>query len=199
MLVIGILGGIASGKSLVTDFLAQQGAATIDADAIGHSVLTDPAILVEIRQQFGDQVFTASGEVDRTRMAAIVFTETEQGKAALAKLEAITHPPIRLELTHQIEQLRREGSVKAVVLDAPLLVKAGWDTLCDQILFVDAPQEQRLQRALTRNWTEKQWAAREAAQTPIDLKRRMADHVVDNSSSKQHTYNQLEQFWNQIG
>ncbi len=198
MLVIGILGGVASGKSLVTEFLAGKGAAFIDADTIGHGVLADPSTQVEIQNEFGDQVFASSGEVDRAALAAIVFSQTEEGRAALAELESITHPKIGAEVARQIEQLRSEGNVQVVVLDAPIMVRAGWHALCDRILFVDAPPEQRLERALTRNWTAQQWEDREASQTPLEIKRKLADEVVDNSSSKQHVYDQLEHFWNKI-
>ena len=90
------------------------------------------------------------------------------------------------------------AGVKVAVLDAPLILEAGWDKLCEKLVFVDAPPEVRLARALARGWNEEDFAARQAAQESLDLKRRRADVIIDNSGSPQRTEAQVEHFWHSL-
>ena len=116
MKIIGLTGGIGSGKSTVSRFLAQLGAVVIDADKAGHEVLRNPEIRDEIVSAFGEQVLAHGGGIDRGRLGEAVFGNTE----ALERLNDITHPGIRRIVESRIEELRRQG-VKVVVLEAPLL------------------------------------------------------------------------------
>ena len=194
MKVIGIVGGIASGKSLVTESLRELGACVLDADRIGHEVLREGEVRTAVRNRWGDAVFDADGEVDRRAVARIVFTKSPAGKRELAFLEALVHPWIGQRLQEQIRELAEQGC-PAVVLDAALMIKAGWDRYCDFVIFVDTPKEQRLERARTRGWSEEEFDAREDAQESLDRKRNRADLVIDNAGSPQRTVAQVQRLW----
>ena len=197
MIVIGILGGVASGKSAVSDRLRTLGAVVLDADRLGHEVLREPEVKEVLRRRWGETVFDAAGEVDRRKVAEIVFAATPQGEEELAFLEQLTHPRIGQRLRTQLEELNLAGA-RAAVLDAPVMLKAGWDRMCDCILFVDTPRQVRLARARQRGWTEAGFAAREAAQEPVEMKRSRAGTIIDNSSSWDHLYEQVDRFWRSV-
>ncbi len=197
MLIIGLLGGVASGKSLVARQFGEMGAGVLDADRAGHEVLRLPDVEDEIRNHWGERVFGDDGHVDRARLAAIVFDPSPEGGTARKRLEQITHPRIAQLLSADAEALAAQG-FRAVVLDAPLLFEAGWDRLCGTLVFVDAPGPVRLRRALARGWTEQQFAAREAAQETLDLKRQRADYAIDNSGPPEATFAQVERVWRSL-
>ena len=194
MHVIGIIGGVASGKSTIAKRLGQLGAVVLDADAVGHEVLRNEEVKAALRKRFGDGVFNTAGEIDRSAVARIVFAGDATGEQALADLEAIVHPKIGERLAEKIAALQ-EDSTKAVVLDAALLLKSGWNRLCDTIIFVDVPREQRLARAATRGWSPEELDSRDARQTPIEQKRAAADVVIDNSGELADTLAQVDRFW----
>lgn len=195
MFVIGILGGVASGKSLVTQQLQQLGAATLDADKIGHEVLKEADVKQALRARWGDNIFGDDGEVQRSALAKIVFAPPPDGPRSLRELEQITHPRISARLQTQLAAWRKTSSLPAVVLDAPVLLKAGWNQLCDQILFVEATEEQRRARAATRGWSAADFAAREAAQESLAEKRRHATQVIDNTGTPEQTGEQVVRYW----
>jgi dephospho-CoA kinase len=194
MKVIGILGGVASGKSFVTRSLADLGAGVLDADRAGHDVLCLPEVEQAVRQRWGDGVFGADGRVDRSRLAGIVFGNSATAEKERECLEQLLHPEIGRRLKQEAGQVAAAGC-RAAVLDAPLLLEAGWDRLCNWLVFVDAPRPLRLARALKRGWSETDFAAREGVQESLDLKRTRADVIVDNSGSPDETRAQVEQFW----
>jgi dephospho-CoA kinase len=196
MIVIGIAGGIASGKSLVAKQLSQLGAVVLDADRVGHQVLREPEVIREIRDYFGDDVFGADGQVDRRRMASVVF-EGADAQQHLLRLEQITHPRIRTILIEQIQRLSQED-VPAVVLDAPVMFKSDWSRFCDVILFVDVPLSIRQQRCLERGWSVDELRRREGAQLDLAEKRKRSNFTIDNSNSAEETFSQLKRIWNQI-
>ena len=196
MVVIGIAGGIASGKSLVAGILQQFGAANIDVDRIGHEVLHESEVKQAIRKRWSEDVFDSNGNVSRPTLAKIVF-DPSHGPQDLEHLERITHPVIGQHLRQRINEISQAGEHPAVVLDAPVMFKAGWDKECDAILFVDVPLETRRRRAAERGWSDEQFAAREAAQEPVDWKRSRADYVVRNSGTVEDTESQVREFWSQ--
>jgi dephospho-CoA kinase len=162
MILIGILGGVASGKSAVCNCLRSLGAAVLDADRVGHAVLREAEVKRAIHHRWGGKVFDAAGEIDRPAVAQIVFAATPESKTELTFLEQLTHPRIGQRLQAQLAELNREGA-RAAVLDAPVMLKAGWDRMCQRIMFVDTPRCLRLERARQRGWTEADFEAREAA------------------------------------
>ena len=195
MKVFGLVGGVASGKSLVADCFRELGALVLDGDQAGHAVLTEPAVTEQLRSRWGDVVLNADGSTNRRAVAKIVFSP--EGAADLKWLESISHPRIAAQFRRAIQAARDEGKVKAVVLDAALLFDGGWDKLCDVVLFVSVPREIRLARAKSRGWSEADLLAREARQLPLDEKRHRSGYVIDNSGTPDETRVQVQEFWRQ--
>lgn len=192
MLVIGLAGGVASGKSLVASCFQHFGATLIDADYIGHEVLRDPSVIAAVQSQWGQDVLR-DGEIDRSVLARIVFDSNSQNSNQLERLEQITHPGIGLKIRERLAQL--ESETMAVVLDAPVMFKAGWDRMCDKIVFVDSDTSLRRLRACQRGWDADELTRREARQTSIAEKRSRSTDIIDNSKSKQETYIQARNLW----
>jgi dephospho-CoA kinase len=197
MKTLGLLGGIASGKTVVARELQKLGGVVLDADRAGHEVLLLPHVKTAARARWGDSIFNSDGEIVRKALAAIVFARTDAGENELHYLEQLTHPEIGRRLQDELNLLTSRG-VQVAVLDAPVMLKAGWDRFCDQIWFIDAPRELRLKRAQERGWTEEEFTAREMAQEPVERKRELADFVVDNSSTMEYTQQQIERLWHAL-
>ena len=197
MRIVGVVGGIASGKTMVATELERLGAVVLNADRAGHAVLDEQAVRQALIERWGRGVLTPDGTVDRQAVARIVFAASPAGPKELEFLEVLTHPRIRILLERQISQLAKRGT-RVAVLDAPVMLKAKWDQLCDQIVFVDAPREVRVARGLARGWSEAEFDCREAAQTPLDVKRVRAERVVDNSGSATAMRRQVEQLWREL-
>jgi len=193
MLINGLAGGIASGKSFVAACFKQLGAGLIDADKVGHEVLDQLDVQTLLIDRWGAEV-VVDQTVDRRRLAGIVFDPKDDGKQ-LRELEEITHPRIRQRIESQIEELREAGRFPAVVLDAPIMFRAGWDKMCDQIVFVDAPIHVRQQRAATRGWKEGDLERRESRQVAVEEKRELSTCVVDNACGEQQTRSQVSSLW----
>lgn len=181
MEVIGLAGGVASGKSTVAKLFEELGAVRLDADRIGHEVLRAADVKTILRQKFGHDIFDAAGEVDRKKLAALVFGDDQTSRNHLLTLEAISHPRISQRLLSELDSLRQSGAV-AAVLDAAIMFKAGWDRFCTRIVFIRVPREIRLARALQRGWAASELDARERNQTPLDEKERKATDLLENSS-----------------
>ena len=197
MHLIGLLGGVASGKSFVARQLAAWGAGVLDADRAAHEVLREPATEEAARARWGERVFGPDGRIDRSKLAQVVFSPLPEGAKERAYLEELIHPEVGRRLRAEAGRLAERGTL-AAVLDAPLLLEAGWDNLCSSLLFVDAPRSVRVARALARGWTEEDFSAREGAQESLDSKRMRADVIVDNSGTPEETRAQLERFWHSL-
>lgn len=193
MIVIGIIGGIASGKSFVAKIFEGFGALRIDADRIGHQVLTEKQTIQGIKEIWGDRVFDSSGNVNRSELAKIVF----ECNSELQKLEQITHP--RIESLIQQTLNRAEPSYPAAVIDAPVMIKAGWHRHCDKLVFIDCPREIRLTRAMERGWTQEMFDQRENSQTTLAAKKALATDIVQNPHDSDLIRPQLHELWNQWG
>ena len=197
MRILGLVGGVASGKSFVAECFRALGAAVLDGDKTGHAVLREPAIIDAIRQRWGDGVLDPDGHVNRSAVAKIVFTPGN--KAEKAFLEQLTHPRIEARLQRQMEQLRTSSDPpQAVVIDAALLFEGGWDKLCDKVIFVDAPRDLRLERAVARGWSAEQFAAREASQLPLDEKRNRSHIVIRNARTRENVREVVRLTWEEL-
>lgn len=195
--VVGLIGDIGAGKSVAARMLAERGAEVIDADAVGHELLTDPAIRTRIVDRFGPGVLeTADGDtrghdpaINRRALGAIVFADP----AALRDLEAILHPAMRERFCREIDRVASESRAQCVVLDAAVLLEAGWHDLCDHVVYIDAPRDERLRRvAAARGWTASMLEARERSQWPADLKRRRANWILSNDGDLDRLDRELE-------
>ena len=136
-------------------------------------------------------------------VAKRVFAKGEEAAEELAWWESCTHPRITQLLKNRLaelaEQERTSGEEIVVVLDAPVMFKAGWDKLCDHLVFIDTPEDMRMDRALKRkDWDEQQFRDREASQLKIEEKMKLASYVVDNSGSLIKTYEQVQSFWDSL-
>jgi dephospho-CoA kinase len=196
MLTIGLAGGVASGKSFVAGKFQSLGAQVIDADSLGHKVLFEAEVVDDIVQAFGAGMLGDDRQLNRERIAEVVFGQDLESRENLRVLEQIVHPKITNLIVSNMEKLRAEN-VLAVILDAPVMFKTGWDEFCDKIVFVQASYEVRLERALKRGWTQEHFALREASQTPIEVKRQRATDVIDNEieRSKESTEQQIVRLW----
>jgi dephospho-CoA kinase len=196
MKIIGLVGGVASGKSLVANMLVELGAVHLDADRTGHAVLAEDADIREaLIDRWGHAILSPNGQVDRSAVAGKVFGTTPTAADERKFLEDLLHPRIRERLNKTRDNAVAAGK-PAIILDAPLLLEADWGSLCDIILMVDAPQDLRLKRALSRGWTEAEFHQREAAQWPAEEKRRHADAVIANDGSVDDLRRRVHEFWN---
>jgi dephospho-CoA kinase len=193
MRIIGIVGGVASGKSMVAQQFARLGAGVLDADQVGHEVLRLPHVETAARQRWGNAVFGPNGQIDRQRLADIVFAQGPDAEKERKYLEELTHPEIARLVWRRASSLA--AGDKIVVLDAALLLETGWDQWCEKIVFVETPQEMRLARAKARGWSKDDFAAREGVQESLERKRARADVRIDNSGSLERMQAQVEQFW----
>lgn len=198
MIVIGLIGGVASGKSFAADCFEQLGAVRLDGDVAGHRVLEEPEVMDQARQRWGEAIFDVQGRIDRSRLARIVFGPSPEAVEELAFLESLSHPRIGNFLRNQLDQLRAQGKVQVAVVDAAMLLKAGWDDFCDKIVFVDCPEPLRRQRALARGWDEQQLSRREQSQQTLEQKRSRADYVIENSGTLEGFRQQIMHFWDSL-
>ncbi|MDX1966265.1 MAG: dephospho-CoA kinase [Planctomycetaceae bacterium] len=179
--VVGVTGGIGSGKSSVSRWVAERyPVLLVDADRLGHAALTVPQIQEQLHAAFGAEIFGASGDIDRRRLAQLVFGDDPERQAARRRLEQIVHPEIRRGMEQQLAMV--DPNIHCgVVLDAALLQEAGWGSACDAVVFIDAPVEQRMKRVQEqRGWTPEELAARERSQWPPERKRSEATHTIFN-------------------
>ncbi len=196
--IIGLVGGIASGKSFVGELLEKHGALRIDADRLGHEVLRQPIVRQRLVELWGTSILNDDGEVDRKAIAARVFGDSVEAVSRRRLLEQLVHPRIHTLAEQQIATARAQPNpLTAIVIDAPILLEAGWEPLCDLILFVDAPEEVRMTRARNRGWTKEQFEDREASQLSLSEKRSRATHIIDNSVESQLS-GQIDRLWNEI-
>ena len=199
--VVGLIGGIGAGKSQVASGLASRGAVVLDADAIGHALLDQRPARTAVVARFGEEVLEPSGtegepdRINRKALGRIVFAEP----TSLRALEAILHPRMRSTFEKAIRRVSRRREARLVVLDAAVLLEAGWDDLCDAIVFVEASEKVRMARlSASRGWTAEQLAARESAQWPLRRKRERADHLVLNEGTPEDLDRQLGPLWRQL-
>jgi dephospho-CoA kinase len=177
--IIGIAGGIGSGKSHIARMLGELGCAVIDSDAQVKTAYCDPGVRAKLREWWGDSVVTAAGLPDRKAIAQKVFSDENQRK----RLEGLLHPLVGELRDKEMEELAKDPAIVAFVWDTPLLFEAGLTRKCDAILFVNTPLEIRQERvARTRGWSAGELLRRENLQWPLDRKRQLSDYVIQNTA-----------------
>ncbi|QDV57435.1 dephospho-CoA kinase [Rosistilla oblonga] len=197
MIVIGIIGPPAGGKSTVARALAEQGAAWINADRLAHAALRMGRVKNKLREHFGDSIFNTAGAVQRPALAAKVFGDDPTSRRQLEYIESVLHPVVGQLAARKLQRLAAQQQ-SVVVIDAPLLIEANWHFQCDEIWYVDSPWEQRIQWIAKRSWTPEQLRQREARQLSLAEKRRYATRILDNSQGPPHTRRQILALWRQL-
>jgi len=196
--VIGLVGGIGAGKSTAARLLAARGGVVVDADVLGHDALEDSEIRQSVMCQWGERanLLRPDGRIDRRALGRIVFENSADRRA----LEAIVFPYIRVRAEAALAAAQADPDVRFVVLDAAVMLEAGWDGVCDKVVYVDAPRAQRLARVAARSgWTDSELAAREAAQWPAERKMAAADAVVVNDAGPEELGRQFDRLFGTWG
>ncbi|MFZ0131475.1 MAG: dephospho-CoA kinase [Desulfobacterales bacterium] len=189
MIVAGLTGGIATGKSTVAAVFAAAGAVVIDADRIAHEAIAPGRTARDrIVARFGRDVLLPDGTIDRRKLGRIIFNDPQQK----AQLEAIVHPEVKAETGRRLAEIERLESRAVVILDVPLLIEAGMDRDLAELIVVYVPEELQLERLMRRDrLTPAEALARIRSQMPIEEKKRRATAVIDNSASPGRTRAQV--------
>ena len=194
-MIIGLTGGIGSGKSTAAQILAEFGAEVIDADKVAHEVFNPGTEgLQKVVETFGERVLNANGQIDRKKLGEIVFNDP----SSLSTLNGIIHPRAYELTKSRIEEFRKLG-VEVVILEVILLVEAGWDHLADEIWVTMAKEDtvvQRLQES--RGLTKEEILTRIRAQTPNEERIKYADVIIENDGSYEELKTKLSEFWKNI-
>ncbi|NLT96442.1 MAG: dephospho-CoA kinase [Clostridia bacterium] len=196
MLVIGLTGGIASGKSTVSKYLKSLGAAIIDADLLARQAV-EPGEKgwQKIKEYFGEGVFLPQGHLDRRKLAEIIFNDEEKRKV----LNSIIHPEVVQKTKELIERYKREGQVPLIVVDAPLLIEAGMHNLVDEVWVLNVKPEVQVQRVMERDNISRDSAVRRLkSQLSTEEKLKYAHRVIDNNETVDKTIRQVQDFWQDI-
>ncbi|SES94440.1 dephospho-CoA kinase [Paenibacillus sp. NFR01] len=196
-MIMGLTGGIASGKSTVSAWFVNKGARLVDADIIAREVmLPGHPVLDAAVKRFGEGILQPDGSLNRAKLGEIVFADKE----ALQALNAITHPAIRKEIKARMHALEEEDPRRLTLVDIPLLYESELDNLFERIAVVYVPREVQRERLMARNgMTEVQAESRLKAQMDIEEKRRRATFVIDNSGSPEDTKDQVDELWDRLG
>ena len=196
MLLIGLTGGIASGKSLAARALRDHGACLIDADRIVHELLKpDQQAWQEVRHYFGDGILLPDRSIDRRKLGEVVFHDPVKR----AWLNSCLHPRVFDAYAAQVRNLRNRPRDTIIVLDAALLIETGYHRNMDRIIVVYADPEQQLERLILRDsFTEEEALARIGSQMPLAEKRGYADYVIDNTGPREHTEQQVKELFTKL-
>lgn len=189
MFIIGLTGGIASGKTSVSSMLKEMGFPIVDADIIARRVVEKGSpVLERIKKEFGDGVLNSDGTLDRKSLGQLVFNSSKK----LELLDSITHPAIIEEINRDIKALSDKGE-KLCVLDAPLLIESGLDAMANKVLLVYVDDKTQLSRLMCRDYISEELALKKiSSQMGFDEKKKYADYIIDNSGSLDDTRAQLE-------
>jgi len=175
--VLGLIGAIGAGKSTTARAFAERGGFTIDCDRLGHEALALPEVLDPLANRWGSRILLPDGAPNRRAIGGIVFADAEERTF----LESVVFPAIGALVRREMAKAAEVPSVRFIVLDAATLLEANWGDACDRIVYVDAPEDVRRRRVLTRSgWDAAELARREAAQLPNDVKIERADAVIRN-------------------
>ena len=193
MLLVGLTGGIGAGKSTVTGMLAKRGAVILDADAFAReAVRSGTEGFRRVVERFGKGIVAPAGELDRPKLAAIVFND----QLALSDLEAIVPPEVRRMIADGITANLDGGAV--VVLVNPLLIEMGTHRDCDVVVVVSVSPETQVARSVARGMSEEDVRARLAVQLPLEDRARQADVLIDNEGSLEELASQVDQLWTRL-
>jgi dephospho-CoA kinase len=186
--IIGLTGGIGSGKSTIAGMFGELGCLVINSDEQVQRAYHDPAVMSQIRKWWGDGVLQDDGQLNKRKISDIVFADPQQRK----RLEELLHPRVAQLRDRQMDEAGDDPQVKAIIWDTPLLFEAGLQKECDAVVFVEAALAQRLERvARNRGWDEAELGRREKSQWPLDKKRKISDYIVDNTADADYVRGQV--------
>lgn len=196
MRIIGLTGGIASGKSFISEHLQQLGALIIDADELARqAVQPGSVVLSEIEKEFGADLIAKDGTLDRAKMGGIVFNSAK----ARQKLNEIIHPQVLKEVYRLISINRNDPDLKAIIIDAPLLIESGLNEAAEEIWVVSVDKDIQVARLMSRDKMSLEQAQnRIKSQMPLAEKIAYADHVIDNNQSRAETLRQIDRLWQKV-
>jgi dephospho-CoA kinase len=177
--VIGLVGSIGAGKTVVAALLAARGGVVVDGDKLGHAALERPSVKAKLVARWGGRILKSDGSINRRAVGGIVFADPAERKV----LESVVFPVIGALATERVATASVDPAARFIVLDAAVMFEAGWAGACDKVLFVDAPRPTRLARVASRGWTAADLTAREAAQMPAAEKKARADAVIENTGT----------------
>lgn len=188
-LVVGLAGGVGSGKSTVAALFRKWGARVVDADALGHRLLDAPRVRARLVRLFGPGLLRGR-RIDRRALAVEAF----QSRRSVERLNRTVHPAILRE----IRAVLRRSRGALVVLDAALLFETGADALCDRVIYVDVPRRERARRVRSRGWAAGELARRESFQHPTAYKKKRANYVIDNAGTRARTTSQAREIFDEL-
>jgi dephospho-CoA kinase len=193
MIVIGLTGGIGTGKSEAARILQELGAVIINADQVGHQAYTPHSeIWQEVVKAFGEDILQPNGQIDRKKLGRIVFSDPEE----IARLNRIMHPRMAKAVAERIKELEEQG-VTVVVVEAAILFEAEWDSLVDEVWSTDSLEEVVVERLHARNGlSEEEVRKRIGAQMSAKERRRRSDVVIDNSGDVDDLESTIQSLWN---
>ena len=193
MLVIGLTGGIGTGKSEVSLILRELGATVIEADLVGHDAYKpNTPIWREVVDAFGQDILRPTGEIDRKRLGAMVFSDSK----ALERLNGIMHPRMAEIIKDKINQLGVQGT-EVVVVEAALMIEAGWDSLVDEVWVTSSPEDKVIERLRQRNHlSDEEISSRIDSQMSFEERVRHTHVILENSGSKEELCERVASLWN---
>ncbi|MGA9174074.1 MAG: dephospho-CoA kinase [Thermoactinomyces sp.] len=192
-MLLGLTGSIATGKSTVANMLRRRGAVLIDADQVARKVVEPGSLgLNKIKENFGSEMVTAEGRLDRAKLGELVFNDEE----ARERLNALLHPLIIEEMKQLTGQSLKKEPHSIVIWDVPLLIEENLTQFVEQVIVVYVPESIQLKRLMERNQlTETEAIKRMKSQLSIEDKKKVADYIIDNSGSLEDTERQVDQLW----
>lgn len=192
--VIGLTGGIASGKSTVANLIRNLKLPLIDSDQVARDVMLKPEVIKELRDVFGNEIFDDEGKLSRKTLARIIYTDENKRN----NLNEIVHPLVRKEIEKQLNHDYQDCAL--VFVDVPLLYESGFDQMMDEVIVVYVPKDVQLDRLIKRDHIEETYAHKKIeAQEDLEQKAKKADYVIDNSRSVDYTNRQLHKVLEEIG
>ena len=192
--VIGLIGAIGAGKSTAARCFAARGGVVVDGDVLGHEALRQPDVASKVVERWGERVRKPDGSLDRRAIGRIVFADSAERIA----LEELVFPYIGKRCRDEVVLGLADPKARFVVLDAAVMLEAGWNNETDWIVYVDAPRPVRLARLAHRSgWNDSDLAARESAQWPEDVKRSRADEVIVNNSDQESLQKEVDRLLKQ--
>ncbi|MAI30197.1 MAG: dephospho-CoA kinase [Planctomycetaceae bacterium TMED240] len=197
MIVLGLVGTPAGGKSTVAERLVELGATWINADLLAKTVMDQPDVQADLIQHYGASIVNNDDEIDRAKLAALVFGDDDASRSRLDYLESRIHPETKQLIKNQLFRFEKRGDSVAI-LDVPLLFKSSWDRSCDEIWCVDSDKEIRIARVRSRGWTPEHLQSREKNQLEIAEKMRLSTRVILNNGTLAELNDTISTLWSSL-